>query len=429
MVALLQPRGAVPRWRAIRSAPRRCSTKPSASRRRARRTPCSTSGSAMRPTATSSAPSAWSCAPATAARTGRRGCTRSTTPRACTCTRCAASAPMSTWPASRACCSSSTQATSAFARSTSPYKGTLFGVAGNAQALVAYGLRGTVLRSTDGGRSWQQTAHGPAGRPDGRHPGGDGPHRARQPGRPRARQHRRRRELHARHHRTHRARCRGGGTRRGTLVVAGPRGAQAAAAALKRAAGEPHAHRHDRADAGRAGLARPVRPPLRLAPGAARLQPPPAWSSSSAPCSRWCWAGSRHEADAERQLREDDPAAAIPTSRTTWSNQRGPARPGQRAAHRGGEHAKGDIYDPQYLDALKKINDELFLTPGVDRAWMKSLWTPAVRWTEVTEEGFRGGPVMPDNYDGSPAPPSSCAPTSRAPAWSAAWWATTSSPA
>ena len=42
------------------------------------------------------------------------------------------------------------------------------------------------------------------------------------------------------------------------------------------------------------------------------------------------------------------------------------------------------------------------LTPGVDRAWVKSLWTPAVRWTEVTEEGFRGGPVMPDNYDGSP---------------------------
>jgi predicted RND superfamily exporter protein len=26
-----------------------------------------------------------------------------------------------------------------------------------------------------------------------------------------------------------------------------------------------------------------------------------------------------------------------------------------------------------------------------------------VRWTEVTEEGFRGGPVMPDNYDGSAA--------------------------
>ena len=66
------------------------------------------------------------------------------------------------------------------------------------------------------------------------------------------------------------------------------------------------------------------------------------------------------------------------------------------------ENTDGDIFDPRYLEALKQINDELFLTPGVDRAWVKSLWTPAVRWTEVTEEGFRGGPVMPDSYDGSP---------------------------
>jgi len=66
------------------------------------------------------------------------------------------------------------------------------------------------------------------------------------------------------------------------------------------------------------------------------------------------------------------------------------------------ENVDGDIFDPKYLDALKQINDELFLTPGVDRPWMKSLWTPAVRWTEVTEEGFTGGPVMPDSYDGSP---------------------------
>lgn len=62
----------------------------------------------------------------------------------------------------------------------------------------------------------------------------------------------------------------------------------------------------------------------------------------------------------------------------------------------------GDIFDPAYQDTLKKISDELILTPGVDRAWVKSLWTPSVRWTEITEEGFRGGPVMPDNYDGSP---------------------------
>jgi predicted RND superfamily exporter protein len=66
------------------------------------------------------------------------------------------------------------------------------------------------------------------------------------------------------------------------------------------------------------------------------------------------------------------------------------------------ESTTGDIFDKQYLEALKQINDEIFLTPGVDRAWVKSLWTPAIRWTEVTEEGFQGGPVMPDRYDGSP---------------------------
>ncbi|MDM0117682.1 MMPL family transporter [Variovorax sp. J22R133] len=66
------------------------------------------------------------------------------------------------------------------------------------------------------------------------------------------------------------------------------------------------------------------------------------------------------------------------------------------------ENKRGDIFEPAYLQALKKINDELFLTPGVDRANVKSLWMPVVRWNEVTEEGFTGGPVMPDNYAGSP---------------------------
>ena len=66
------------------------------------------------------------------------------------------------------------------------------------------------------------------------------------------------------------------------------------------------------------------------------------------------------------------------------------------------ENTQGDIFDPGYLDVLKQVNDQLFLTEGVDRAWMKSLWSPAVRWTEVTEEGFQGGPVMPDTYQGKP---------------------------
>jgi photosystem II stability/assembly factor-like uncharacterized protein len=41
-----------------------------------------------------------------------------------------------------------------------PYQGTLFGLTGNERAIVAHGLRGTALLSSDGGRSWQQVQTG-----------------------------------------------------------------------------------------------------------------------------------------------------------------------------------------------------------------------------------------------------------------------------
>jgi predicted RND superfamily exporter protein len=63
---------------------------------------------------------------------------------------------------------------------------------------------------------------------------------------------------------------------------------------------------------------------------------------------------------------------------------------------------RGDIFDADYLELLKKINDKVYLMPGVDRSMMRSVWMPIVRWAEVTEEGSVGGPVMPQNYDGSP---------------------------
>ena len=67
------------------------------------------------------------------------------------------------------------------------------------------------------------------------------------------------------------------------------------------------------------------------------------------------------------------------------------------------ENTRGTIYDKDFLEAVRKANDLAFLMPGVDRSWMRSLWTPSLRWTQVTEEGFRGGPVMPETWDGSPA--------------------------
>jgi predicted RND superfamily exporter protein len=66
------------------------------------------------------------------------------------------------------------------------------------------------------------------------------------------------------------------------------------------------------------------------------------------------------------------------------------------------ENTQGDIYDAEYIAALRQINDKVFLIPGVDRSFMKSLWMPVVRWTLITPEGYKGGAVMPDKYNGSP---------------------------
>ncbi len=65
------------------------------------------------------------------------------------------------------------------------------------------------------------------------------------------------------------------------------------------------------------------------------------------------------------------------------------------------ETREGTIFDADYMETLRQINDEIFLWQDIDRPYMKSLWTPAVRWTGVTEDGLDGGPVIPDGFDGS----------------------------
>ena len=67
------------------------------------------------------------------------------------------------------------------------------------------------------------------------------------------------------------------------------------------------------------------------------------------------------------------------------------------------ESKHGDIFGAAYINTLRDINDRVFLLPGVDRGFMKSLWTSNTTWVAVTEDGLAGGPVMPDNFDGSDA--------------------------
>jgi len=65
------------------------------------------------------------------------------------------------------------------------------------------------------------------------------------------------------------------------------------------------------------------------------------------------------------------------------------------------ESKNGDIFDAEYQEVLKNVTDDVFFISGVNRDGLKSLWTPNVRWQEVTEEGFIGGSIIPDGYDGS----------------------------
>lgn len=62
----------------------------------------------------------------------------------------------------------------------------------------------------------------------------------------------------------------------------------------------------------------------------------------------------------------------------------------------------GDIYDPDYLKVLREVTDRVMVTKGVQRGFVKSLWLPAVRWTDVVKEGYMGGPVMPADFTGTP---------------------------
>jgi len=62
----------------------------------------------------------------------------------------------------------------------------------------------------------------------------------------------------------------------------------------------------------------------------------------------------------------------------------------------------GTIIDAHYLQVLQKISDEVYLLPGVNRPYMTSLWTSTTRWVAVTPDGLNSGPVIGDQYDGSP---------------------------
>ena len=47
----------------------------------------------------------------------------------------------------------------------------------------------------------------------------------------------------------------------------------------------------------------------------------------------------------------------------------------------------GDMFTPEFFRAFEEISNRVFLLPGVDRASVRSIFTPNVRFVEVVEDG------------------------------------------
>ena len=63
---------------------------------------------------------------------------------------------------------------------------------------------------------------------------------------------------------------------------------------------------------------------------------------------------------------------------------------------------KGDIYTKEFIETLRKVTEEIFYIPGVERSSVTSLVTANVRYTEVVEDGFKGDVLVPSNFNGAP---------------------------
>lgn len=63
---------------------------------------------------------------------------------------------------------------------------------------------------------------------------------------------------------------------------------------------------------------------------------------------------------------------------------------------------EGDIYNAPFLDAMRKATDDVFLIPGIDRTHVASIFTPNTYYIEITEDGFKGEPVVPARFSATP---------------------------
>ena len=61
----------------------------------------------------------------------------------------------------------------------------------------------------------------------------------------------------------------------------------------------------------------------------------------------------------------------------------------------------GNMFNEQFFEKLERMTDAVVFIPGVNRASVKSIFTPNVRFVEVVEDGFACGNVIPADFSPS----------------------------
>ncbi len=59
---------------------------------------------------------------------------------------------------------------------------------------------------------------------------------------------------------------------------------------------------------------------------------------------------------------------------------------------------RADIFNPYFLDNLRKLTDDIFYLPGVDRPHIASIFTNNVEYRDIIKDGFEGGPLVPKDF-------------------------------
>jgi predicted RND superfamily exporter protein len=63
---------------------------------------------------------------------------------------------------------------------------------------------------------------------------------------------------------------------------------------------------------------------------------------------------------------------------------------------------EGDLYNKEFMAAMQQATDDVFFIPGIDRTHVSSIFTPNTYYIEITEDGFKGEPVVPSRFSSQP---------------------------